>query len=68
MIELIGIHELRTKGGKSETSDSSVIGVASEYVRDSPLICFDEFQVTNIADAMLLNRLFGYHFLFFVRQ
>jgi cell division protein ZapE len=50
-------HRMHALRGGTETSD--LIGaVADEIARSAWLLCFDEFQVTNIADAMILGRLF----------
>ncbi|MBF9059163.1 cell division protein ZapE [Rhodobacterales bacterium HKCCSP123] len=48
-----GLHEARKTG-----VDDAIKPVAEGISRDLKLLCFDEMQITDIADAMIVGRLF----------
>lgn len=54
----IGAHREALKNGEAK-GDDPIPPVAEKIAEESWLICFDEFTVTDIADAMVLSRLFS---------
>lgn len=55
------LHAARQAGGdagRSRATDSSLVPFAREVAGKARVICFDEFFVTDIADALILGRLF----------
>ncbi len=53
------IYGFRQNIARGEMADGDVIGLTAQSIFDQAwLLCFDEFHVTDIADAMILGRLF----------
>ncbi len=54
------IYVFRQKVRRGELPDGDVIALTAQSIFDEAwLLCFDEFHVTDIADAMILGRLFA---------
>ena len=54
------IHGFRQDIARGEIADGDVIALTATSIFDQAwLLCFDEFHVTDIADAMILGRLFA---------
>jgi cell division protein ZapE len=58
---MIEVHARRHKmrGEAGDRGRDRIVNLAVEVAAEASLLCFDEFQVTNIADAMILGRLFA---------
>ena len=55
---MLETHQRLRKARESEEGDP-IEPVAEQIANEAKLLCFDEMQVTNPADAMILSRLFG---------
>ena len=57
------VHDWRQKLKRGQVSgDDPIAAVASTLAQEADLLCFDEFSVTDICDAMILARLFTHLF------
>lgn len=48
----------KTVSDKIEEEVDPIPHIARDFAKEATVLCFDEFQVTDIADAMILRRLF----------
>lgn len=61
---MIDVHERlhrrqKSRATKDASADDIVTQVAEEMLSEAWLLCFDEFQVTHISDAIIMKRIFS---------
>lgn len=49
----------KARASKGTSADDLVAQVAEEMINEAWLLCFDEFQVTHISDAIIMKRIFS---------
>lgn len=59
---MLGIHEELNRARLEGRADHALQDIAKQTAKDLRVLCFDEFHVTNVADAMILSRLFTFLF------
>ena len=48
----------KTKKIRTKKNKDPIKTICSEIAKDTKVLCFDEFQIVDIADAMIVGRLF----------
>ncbi len=59
---MLDVHQQLHRMRQQSHGADAVVGVARKLSDDAWLLCFDEFQVTDVADAMIIRRLFEHMF------
>lgn len=56
---MLEVHRRVHRYRADKREGDALLAVASAMASEAQLLCFDEFQVTDVGDAMLMHRLFG---------
>lgn len=56
---MLEVHSRVHQHRQAKLEGDALLSVASKVAAEAQLLCFDEFQVRDVGDAMLMNRLFG---------